>query len=66
MKTGDTVTNIIRCLDLPTEQIKLIFINGRHGDTKTVLQEGDRVVANYVFRLLQVQLSVPAFWPWGR
>lgn len=43
MKTGDTVSDLIRCLYLPTEQIKLIFINGRHGDPDTVLQEGDRV-----------------------
>ncbi len=43
MKTGDTVSGLIRCLELATKQIILIYINVRHGDTKTVLQNDDRV-----------------------
>jgi molybdopterin converting factor small subunit len=43
INAGDTVSDLIRHMDLPPEQIKLIFINGLHGDSDTVLQEGDQV-----------------------
>jgi molybdopterin converting factor small subunit len=40
---GATVSDLIQRLDLPSEQIKLVFINGRAGGSDTVLQDGDRI-----------------------
>ncbi len=43
MSAGATVADIVANLDLPKEQVKLIFINGRKAELSTVLQEGDRL-----------------------
>jgi len=43
MNPGATVTDLIHNLDLPQEKIKIIFVNGQHGEINTTLQEGDRV-----------------------
>lgn len=40
---GSTVKTLIEILDIPEEDLKLIFVNGRHSKIDTVLSEGDRV-----------------------
>jgi molybdopterin converting factor small subunit len=40
---GAQVGELIQKLDIPDEQVKIVFINGRKGDPSTVLKEGDRV-----------------------
>ena len=40
---GITVEALMRQLDIPIDQVKLIFINGIHADRKTVLKEGNRL-----------------------
>lgn len=37
------VIDVAERLNVPTEDIKLIFVNGRHTDLHHVLSEGDRV-----------------------
>lgn len=38
-----TVANIVELLKLPDEQVRLVFVNGRHVGREHVLAEGDRV-----------------------
>ena len=40
---GITVEALMRQLDIPIDQVKLIFINGIHADRNTVLKEGNRL-----------------------
>ena len=40
---GTTVGGLITHLRVPREEIKIIFVNGIHADSETVLKEGDRV-----------------------
>ena len=43
LPVGMTADELPRHLNLPAEQIKLIFINGRKCPPDTVLKEGDRI-----------------------
>lgn len=43
MAPGETVRDLITGLGIPENTVKLIFINGVHGKTDTVLNDGDRV-----------------------
>jgi molybdopterin converting factor small subunit len=43
IEPGTTVRRLIRQLDLPTDKIKLIFINGVKADLTSVLNGGERV-----------------------
>ncbi len=43
LATGQTVQDLITGLGIPENTVKLIFINGVHGKTDTVLKHGDRV-----------------------
>ncbi|MGD8389730.1 MAG: MoaD/ThiS family protein [Desulfobacteraceae bacterium] len=38
-----TVETLLSILSVPREEIKLIFVNGIHADSGTVLRHGDRV-----------------------
>ncbi|MDQ5987452.1 MAG: hypothetical protein CSYNP_03192 [Syntrophus sp. SKADARSKE-3] len=38
---GATVGDVIRAIGIPEKDVKLIFINGRHGLPDTELAEGD-------------------------
>ena len=40
---GITVEALMHQLDIPVDQVKLIFVNGIHADRKTVLKEGNRL-----------------------
>ncbi len=41
--SGSSVKNLINLLGIPEENIRLIFVNGRHSNSNQVLSEGDRV-----------------------
>jgi molybdopterin converting factor small subunit len=43
MTEGAKVGELIRKLDIVEEEVKIIFVNGRKGETDTELKEGDRV-----------------------
>ncbi len=43
IQSGYTVKNLIDLLGIPEENIKLIFVNGRHSSIHQVLAEHDRV-----------------------
>ena len=43
LTSGMTAGELANHLNLPTNQIKLIFINGRKHPPDTVLREGDRI-----------------------
>ena len=40
---GMTVMELINLLDVPREEVKLIFLNGVHATGETVLTSGDRI-----------------------
>lgn len=40
---GTDVAGVMECLDLPPEEVKIIFVNGVHAEPETVLKDGDRV-----------------------
>ncbi|MGB5422033.1 MAG: MoaD/ThiS family protein [Desulfobacterales bacterium] len=43
MKDGETVTSLIKRLDRSPEDIKLVFVNGKHAEKNSVLKDGDQV-----------------------
>ena len=43
VKAGSTVEELLRQLNIPEKQVKLIFINGVHASKHAVLEEGSRV-----------------------
>ena len=43
IKPGTTIHTLIQQLDLPENQVKLIFINGVKADRTTVLKGGERI-----------------------
>ena len=43
LKDGQTVMSLIKRLHLSPEDIKLVFVNGKHAETKTVLRDKDQV-----------------------
>ena len=40
---GSSVRDLLDRLEIPAQQVKLIFINGVHAQMETRLSEGDRV-----------------------
>ena len=40
---GETVRSLIKRLGLPSEDIKIVFVNGKKVDLDTVLSNGDRL-----------------------
>ncbi|WP_300670617.1 MoaD/ThiS family protein [Desulfoluna sp.] len=38
-----TVADIVEILQLPAEQVRLVFVNGRHASREHILNPGDRV-----------------------
>ncbi|MCX7965569.1 MAG: MoaD/ThiS family protein, partial [Syntrophorhabdaceae bacterium] len=40
---GTTVGELIKVLDIPYEQVSIIFVNGKHARFDTVLNDGDEV-----------------------
>jgi len=40
---GTTVADVVALLKLPDEQVRLIFVNGRHQGREQVLHDSDRV-----------------------
>lgn len=43
VKNGTTIGDLLQQLNIPTEKAKLVFLDGVHADTGSVLQEGSRV-----------------------
>ena len=43
LKEGSTVENLIEIIGIPIDDIKLIFVNGRHANIYKILAENDRV-----------------------
>jgi sulfur carrier protein ThiS len=43
VSTGLTVSELLKQLGIPEDQVKLIFLNGTHANGDTVLEEGCRV-----------------------
>lgn len=43
LKDGETVMSLIKELHLSPEDIKIIFVNGKHAEVKTVLRDKDQV-----------------------
>ena len=40
---GTTVSQLLETLDVPTNRIKIIFLNGTHANGDEVLKDGDRL-----------------------
>ena len=40
---GETLEQLIRRLDIPPDEVRITFVNGRSVPLSTVLQQGDRV-----------------------
>ena len=40
---GARVRDIVKALNIPAESVKLVFINGVHGNMNDVLKDGDRL-----------------------
>jgi molybdopterin converting factor small subunit len=43
LEDGETVTALIKRLNQSPENIKLVFVNGKHAETHSVLKDGDQV-----------------------
>ncbi len=43
VESGSTISDIIDVLGLPSEQVSIMFVNGRHAKPDTVLKEGDEL-----------------------
>ena len=43
MLEGATIADVVARLALPDDEVRLIFVNGKHEKRETVLHEGDRV-----------------------
>jgi sulfur-carrier protein len=43
IEEGTTIEALLDHLKIPREQPKIIFLNGVHAETTTVLKEGDRL-----------------------
>jgi sulfur-carrier protein len=43
IEEGTTIEALLDHLKIPREQPKIIFLNGIHAETTTVLKEGDRL-----------------------
>lgn len=40
---GATVGDVLQHLNVPAEQVKLIFVDGVHGGRETILRDGSRL-----------------------
>ncbi|MFP4314733.1 MAG: MoaD/ThiS family protein [Desulfovibrionales bacterium] len=40
---GITLQGVMEQLNMPQEEVKLLFVNGKRADSKSVLHSGDRV-----------------------
>lgn len=40
---GTTARGLCERVKVPAEKVKLVFVNGRHGDWDAELREGDRI-----------------------
>jgi len=40
---GTTIGDLLKELNIPTDQVKLVFLDGVHAGTDAVLKEGSRV-----------------------
>lgn len=43
VETGMTIREVLKRLGVPLDSVKMIFLNGVHGNGGEVLKEGDRV-----------------------
>lgn len=43
VEVGTTIEKIVEALNIPKDQIKLIFSNGVRCDGSTIVQDGDRI-----------------------
>ena len=43
IETGSSIKKIIETLNLPSDQVKLIFANGVQCDTSAIVQDGDHI-----------------------
>lgn len=43
IRDNSCVNDVIKKYDLPSEQIRLCFVNGRHAKSDSVLNDGDTV-----------------------
>ena len=43
LSPGATVANLLRHLDIPPAENRIIIVNGRHSDEGTPLNEGDEI-----------------------
>lgn len=43
LKDGEPVSALVKRLDLSPDKIKLVFVNGKHAEMKTVLKDNDQV-----------------------
>ncbi len=43
VEPGSTVSEVISVLGLPSQQVSIIFVNGRHAKPDMVLKEGDEL-----------------------
>ncbi|MDQ7032117.1 MAG: MoaD/ThiS family protein [Desulfonauticus sp.] len=42
-RPGLTVRDVLKMLDIPEEEVKVVFVNGEYKDLDTSLQDGDRL-----------------------
>jgi molybdopterin converting factor small subunit len=40
---GETVEHLVQRLNLPREEVHIVFVNGKRGGLDTVLHDGDRL-----------------------
>ncbi len=38
-----TVKDVIHTLKIPCEEVKVVFVNGKHASLQTKLKDGDRI-----------------------
>jgi molybdopterin converting factor small subunit len=43
VKDGSTVLDVVRFLDMPEDQVRIVAVNGKQTDLQTKLNEGDIV-----------------------
>jgi sulfur-carrier protein len=43
MESGASLEDLIKILNLPTEEVRIVFVNGRAQEENWILQEGDEV-----------------------
>jgi len=43
VEPGVTIREILKRLGVPLDSVKMVFLNGVHGNVEEVLKEGDRV-----------------------